>query len=136
MDYIDGITLDEVSEIDKPTFVEISMKFFLKSLLFDRFYHSDFHPGNVLFITKPTHKLGIIDYGIMDSLTDNEQDAMFHLTKELATSNNFYESVKLMVDNVVWPARIWNIPEEIISKYGADTLRWYLMTVSPPWKPG
>ncbi len=27
------------------------------------------------------------------------------------------------------------IPEDIISKYGADTLRWYLMTVSPPWTP-
>jgi isoleucyl-tRNA synthetase len=27
------------------------------------------------------------------------------------------------------------IPEEMISKYGADTIRWYLMTVSPPWTP-
>ncbi len=27
------------------------------------------------------------------------------------------------------------VPEDIISKYGADTLRWYLMTVSPPWTP-
>jgi isoleucyl-tRNA synthetase len=27
------------------------------------------------------------------------------------------------------------IPEDIISKYGADTVRWYLMTVSPPWTP-
>ena len=27
------------------------------------------------------------------------------------------------------------IPEEIISKYGADTVRWYLMTVSPAWTP-
>ena len=27
------------------------------------------------------------------------------------------------------------IPEEIITKYGADTIRWYLMTVSPPWTP-
>jgi len=27
------------------------------------------------------------------------------------------------------------IPGEIITKYGADTLRWYLMTVSPPWMP-
>jgi isoleucyl-tRNA synthetase len=27
------------------------------------------------------------------------------------------------------------IPEEIITKYGADTLRWFLMTVSPPWTP-
>jgi isoleucyl-tRNA synthetase len=26
-------------------------------------------------------------------------------------------------------------PEEIISKYGADTVRWYLITVSPPWTP-
>ena len=27
------------------------------------------------------------------------------------------------------------VPEDIITKYGADTLRWYLMTVSPPWTP-
>ncbi len=27
------------------------------------------------------------------------------------------------------------VPEEIISKYGADTIRWYLMTTSPPWTP-
>jgi len=27
------------------------------------------------------------------------------------------------------------VPENIISKYGADTLRWYLMTTSPPWTP-
>ena len=27
------------------------------------------------------------------------------------------------------------VPEEIISRYGADTVRWYLMTVSPPWTP-
>lgn len=33
--------------------------------------------------------------------------------------------------------RIGNIvvPEEMISKYGADTIRWYLMSVSPPWLP-
>jgi isoleucyl-tRNA synthetase len=27
------------------------------------------------------------------------------------------------------------VPEELIKKYGADTIRWYLMTVSPPWLP-
>lgn len=27
------------------------------------------------------------------------------------------------------------IPEEVINKYGADTIRWYLMTISPPWTP-
>jgi len=27
------------------------------------------------------------------------------------------------------------VPEELIRKYGADTIRWYLMTVSPPWLP-
>ena len=27
------------------------------------------------------------------------------------------------------------VPEQIIDNYGADTLRWYLMTVSPPWTP-
>ncbi len=27
------------------------------------------------------------------------------------------------------------VPEDVISKYGADTIRWYLMTISPPWTP-
>jgi len=27
------------------------------------------------------------------------------------------------------------VPEEVIEKYGADAIRWYLMTVSPPWTP-
>jgi isoleucyl-tRNA synthetase len=27
------------------------------------------------------------------------------------------------------------VPEEIITRYGADTVRWYLITVSPPWTP-
>ena len=27
------------------------------------------------------------------------------------------------------------VPEHIISKYGADTLRWYFLTTSPPWTP-
>ena len=27
------------------------------------------------------------------------------------------------------------VPEEVISKYGADTVRWYLLTASPPWTP-
>jgi isoleucyl-tRNA synthetase len=27
------------------------------------------------------------------------------------------------------------VPEEVIEKYGADTVRWYLVTVSPPWTP-
>lgn len=27
------------------------------------------------------------------------------------------------------------VPEEMIQLYGADAIRWYLMTVSPPWLP-
>ena len=27
------------------------------------------------------------------------------------------------------------VPEDIISQYGSDTVRWYLMTTSPPWIP-
>ncbi|MGD9486729.1 MAG: isoleucine--tRNA ligase [Calditrichaceae bacterium] len=27
------------------------------------------------------------------------------------------------------------VPEEMIQKFGADPIRWYLMTVSPPWIP-
>lgn len=27
------------------------------------------------------------------------------------------------------------VPEDVIVKYGADTIRWYLMTISSPWVP-
>ena len=27
------------------------------------------------------------------------------------------------------------VPEDVINKYGADTIRWYLMTISAPWVP-
>ena len=107
MEYINGITLDKICEIHKPLFVEISVKFFLKTLLYDRFYHSDFHPGNVLFITHPTPKIAIIDFGLMDELTVNEQDAMLHLVRVLTTSNNFYDSVKLLVDILIQPQEVY-----------------------------
>lgn len=32
-------------------------------------------------------------------------------------------------------ARNYVEPNEIFSKYGADALRWYLVSVSPPWQP-
>ncbi|HEC88754.1 MAG TPA: isoleucine--tRNA ligase, partial [Thermoplasmata archaeon] len=32
-------------------------------------------------------------------------------------------------------ARNYIEPNEIFSKYGADALRWYLISVSPPWQP-
>jgi len=27
------------------------------------------------------------------------------------------------------------VPEDVINKYGSDTIRWYLMTISAPWVP-
>lgn len=127
MEYINGISLDQLCDFYKPLFVEISMKFFLKSLLYDKFYHSDFHPGNVIFVTHPTPKMAIIDFGLMDELTDNEQDAMFHLVKVLTTSNDFYESVRVMIDMLIKPQNVYkNLPfecKDLIYKKISDCIR-------------
>ena len=90
MDFIDGKTLYDVEEKDAEIYEMLLSKFGIKNLLFNRLYHADMHPGNILFIKTPAneYKLGILDYGIMGVLTRDEQD-------------NFYQFITtLFVDNV------------------------------------
>ena len=108
MDYIYGDRLNDIQEKDKQHYVEIVMKFFIKSFLYDRFYHGDFHPGNIIFITKPTYKIGIIDYGIMNTLSDDEQEGLHNFTEVICKSNNYYKSLRVIIDNLIEPKQQYN----------------------------
>jgi predicted unusual protein kinase regulating ubiquinone biosynthesis (AarF/ABC1/UbiB family) len=72
MDYLDGKKLNEIEEEDKDNYLEQLVNFSFKSILFNRTFHCDLHPGNIIFLDNPK-RLGIIDYGIIGEITKKLQ---------------------------------------------------------------
>ena len=79
MSYLEGKKLDELVDDEKDEYCRLLAKFGMKCLLFNRFYHADLHPGNIVFMKDAdgNFQLGILDYGIMGEITKEEQ-AYFH----------------------------------------------------------
>lgn len=126
MDYIEGYTLDKVLECDKTHYIEIIMKYFIKSFLYDKFYHGDFHPGNIIFIkSQPNnqtsninnnleyeYKVGIIDYGIVNRLTSEEQEGLHSFVEIICKTDDYASSLKLLTTNMIEPKNVYDTLSE------------------------
>lgn len=105
MDYIDGCKITEINEDDKATYCLQLAKFGIKCILYNRVYHGDLHPGNILF-TKDTEgklRLGIIDFGIMGTLTREEQNYYYKVLTAINESNDYIDLVQLILSDLVEP---------------------------------
>ncbi len=105
MDYIDGCKLSEINEDDKATYCVQLAKFGIKCILYNRVYHGDLHPGNILF-TKDTEgklRLGIIDFGIIGTLTREEQNYYYQVLTAINESKDYVNLVQLILSNIVEP---------------------------------
>lgn len=114
MEYIEGGTIHDIQENDKDTYIEIIIKYLLKSLLYDRFYHADFHPGNIIFCKNNACKnnickIGVIDYGIMNSLTSDEQTCIHHFMECMYNSDDYCEGIRKFLDNIIIPKQKYNM---------------------------
>jgi len=105
MDYIEGQKLSEVEECDKDGYCMMLAKFGMKGILFDRFYHADLHPGNIIFVKEPdgTKKLGIIDFGIMGRMTKDEQNYFYKFFSNMSEEDNYSESASSIIESLVEP---------------------------------
>jgi len=103
MDYIDGMELSELEEEDKQQYVPIIMKYFLKSFIYDKFYHADFHPGNILFIKNNGYKIALIDFGIMNTFNEDEQEAIMHFVKTICGNSDYSASLTVYMNNLAVP---------------------------------
>jgi predicted unusual protein kinase regulating ubiquinone biosynthesis (AarF/ABC1/UbiB family) len=97
MDKIEGNRIENILNEDKHEYSKILSRFNLKCVFYDAIYHADLHSGNVIFmkeyhtckdennnmITEPILKIGIIDYGIIGTMTREEQDVFFTFFKIL-----------------------------------------------------
>jgi predicted unusual protein kinase regulating ubiquinone biosynthesis (AarF/ABC1/UbiB family) len=114
MDYIEGKRIEHIDGDDKDEYSRILSRFNLKCVFYDAIYHADLHSGNVIFIkddgvyddssasdTKPTPKLkiGVIDYGIIGTMTREEQNVFFIFFKVLV-SKNYRDLAQFIVENL------------------------------------
>ena len=117
MDYLDGKKLNEIEEEDKDNYLEQLVNFSFKSILFNRTFHCDLHPGNIIFLDNPK-RLGIIDYGIIGNITKKEQENIYNFFNEIFKNKNYEEGSKILIDNC---SKIIN--EDTYIKYNEDTVK-------------
>uniref|UniRef100_A0A6C0I3W0 ABC1 atypical kinase-like domain-containing protein n=1 Tax=viral metagenome TaxID=1070528 RepID=A0A6C0I3W0_9ZZZZ len=142
MERIFGKTITQIDTDDKDKYALLLAKFNFKSVFYDGIYHGDFHPGNVFFLKENkvvgsdddndddndddddapyTYKLGIIDFGIIGTLTRELQNVIYNLFHNLYEKNHVGVA-HCMIDNLIEPKDILT-PEskkelvEIISSY-------------------
>jgi hypothetical protein len=109
-----GMKITEIAPEDNDAFGKVLATFNTKAAFCTSIYHGDLHPGNILFIksdTPPTHKIGILDFGIIGHLSRSDQEILFNATKflyqrklnkviELIMSGKLSESMNAGVDAV------------------------------------
>lgn len=121
MNYLDGNKISDLKQDDKDEYAILLAKFGIKSLLFDRFVHSDLHAGNILFIKDNNNKLqlGILDFGVMESLNKEEQYSFYKFFIKFSKIDNY----KLLGDNFLDD---FAEPKDVIKKlsiFDNNTLR-------------
>ena len=143
MERIFGKTITQIDADDKDIYALLLAKFNFKSVFYDAIYHGDFHPGNVFFLkedkvknvhsdddddddynddgTPYTYKLGIIDFGIIGTLTRELQNVIYSLFHNLYEKNHIGVA-NCMIDNLIEPKDILTSESkkelvEIISSY-------------------
>ena len=141
MERIFGKTITQIDADDKDIYALLLAKFNFKSVFYDAIYHGDFHPGNVFFLkehkvknvhsdddddddddgTPYTYKLGIIDFGIIGTLTRELQNVIYSLFHNLYEKNHIGVA-NCMIDNLIEPKNILTSESkkelvEIISSY-------------------
>ncbi len=94
MEYLSGVPFSDQKKIDevKSELVEkfeYGIELFVKSFLQDGFFHADLHGGN--FFLLDNGKIGIIDFGLMGSLTQKSRMNFVSIIYSLLTYN--YENL-------------------------------------------
>lgn len=129
MEYIDGMKITEIDPADNDTFAKVLAGFNGKAAFCSSIYHGDLHPGNILFIkaaTEPTHRIGILDFGIIGYLTRIDQEILFKALK-YTYQRRYNKIIDLIMTCELSEeaARKTNQPKSatVVQKLGADKFK-------------
>jgi ubiquinone biosynthesis protein len=90
MEFLDGKPFNEFNSLEElgPVVVERllkSVELFTHTLLADGFFHADLHGGN--FFVLPENKIGLIDFGLMGTLSKKNRANLIAILYSLITHN-------------------------------------------------
>lgn len=110
MEKIYGNKLNDIkNNVDSDLYGLLLVKFTTKCILYDRLYHCDLHSGNIFFIKEDNkHKLGIIDYGIVNTIDKNEQNIFYKFFYEIFINRDIIKSRTFIVNNIIEPKYLYN----------------------------
>ena len=74
-DFLQGVKVTEVSELDRVEYAKFLNKFVFISLFVHGVSHGDLHGGNILFLEDK--KLGLLDFGVLYRLSDEFRETLF-----------------------------------------------------------
>ena len=119
MEYIDGITVSKVDEIDYEIYAKQVFTFSFSSLLVKGTIHGDLHSGNILFIKEkgendePIYKLGIIDFGLVYKLDEQFKNKFAELFIDIYTKPVIEVAPEILISGIFEPTETINaLPEK------------------------
>lgn len=94
MEFFEGIPFSDRERIDQHTEIlhkklKLGLELFIKSFLQDGFFHADLHGGN--FFLLKSHKIGVVDFGLMGTLSKKGRQNFIAILYALLTNN--YENL-------------------------------------------
>lgn len=102
MTEIEGQSLAHLSEfpenIDRAFLTDSLVTFFFESMLFHGFFHADAHPGNVLLINDGRGKLGLLDFGMVGTLSPRLREKISALFVAIVSQD--YETLAVIYSEI------------------------------------
>ena len=111
MDYINGITINQINEDDYDGFAKQVVKFGLVTTIIHGVTHGDLHSGNILFIkdnndAKYLYKIGIIDFGIIYKVENQYKGFLFDIFTKLFEVSSRKTAEKILNSGIIEPEGI------------------------------
>lgn len=123
MEYLEGVSIQEVAQEDYDIYAKLIIKYGIVSLLLHGVTHGDLHGGNILFIktmdnntSRQKYQLGILDFGIVLRLHENFKKTLLEIFIHLFTKPSIDLARDILIASIE-PVEIFrDLPQEHMTK--------------------
>jgi len=111
MEFMNGITIDQIPDEDYHFYAKQVIKFGLVTTLIHGFTHGDLHRGNILFIKdcdddKHKYKICPIDWGIVYGIDGKFRNLLFELSVEMFNTPTEDFARKIIMNGLIEPQEV------------------------------